>query len=395
MLPSFLSRIDDAGEKKKKKRLQKKIDALNILGDIESEYSSSSSDDDEVNKNSITITDNTDERLIDTMFDSQDKIKEGHHLTLNAIPYKPDDDDDCYNEIASSTTFDPSPLLHENSSISVKKAVTSILSIATQFDIPKNAVEQILKTFKSFLPFPNTLPTTYESVLKKIGAKSTSISKYYCNFCYQLCGIRSGKKYCDNSTCEFKNQSLRNGQVSEIVTMDIREQIKSIVGRNILLFNNPEYFPLFDIKSSSLYNNLSSSTIDSNTIKNVRTCSITLNIHTDGAPMVRTTKSALWPCLASIVELPPHVREKQANIVVLCLWLSSIKPNVDLFLNDCIEQLTELSNPFTLIINDLQFVLTVRTQFFVSDLPAKALFWKTINYNGYNACSYCTTEGMQ
>ena len=41
MLPSFLSRIDDAGEKKKKKRLQKKIDALNILDDIESEYTSS------------------------------------------------------------------------------------------------------------------------------------------------------------------------------------------------------------------------------------------------------------------------------------------------------------------------------------------------------------------
>jgi hypothetical protein len=80
--------------------------------------------------------------------------------------------------------------------------------------------------------------------------------------------------------------------------------------------------------------------------------------------------------------------------MVLCLWLSSIKPEVNLFMNDCIRQLVDLSSPFILIINNEQFLISVKMQLFVSDLPAKALFWKTINYNGYNACSNCKTEGI-
>ena len=43
---------------------------------------------------------------------------------------------------------------------------------------------------------------------------------------------------------------------------------------------------------------------------------IILNIHTDGAPLVRTTKSSIWPCMASLVELPPQIREMKRNIVV-------------------------------------------------------------------------------
>lgn len=379
----------------KNKRLQRKIDALNILGEIDFEEVSSSSDDDDVNNSSCAIIDDIDEGLIDIDCDSPDEITNNHRFNLNAIQYEPDIDDNYYNENQSNPVLDASPPLYENCSISVKAAATAILSIAVEFDFPKIAVERILKTLKSFLPLPNALPTTQKSLLTTIGVKSTSSSKYHCNSCQQLCSIRSGKKYCDNQACEFNNKSLRNNQISEVVTMNIQEQIKSIIGRNIFLFNNQEYFPPTDIKSSSFYHELSSPTSNFSQMNNSPTCSITLNIHTDGAPMVRTTKSSLWPCLASIVELPPQVREKQTNIVVLCMWLSSVKPNVDVFMNDCIEQLIELSNPFTLFINDVQFTVSIRTQLFVSDLPAKALFWKTINYNGYNACSYCTTEGTK
>jgi hypothetical protein len=177
--------------------------------------------------------------------------------------------------------------------------------------------------------------------------------------------------------------------------MDIKEQLKSIITRNISLFDRTEFFPPFDIKSSSLYKTSTTLTSQSNNLSNPTVYPITLNIHTDGAPLVRSVKLSLWPCLASIVELPPQIREKQINIVVLSLWLSSIKPNVNLFTNDSIEQLLDLSHPFILIINNLQFSITIKTQFFVSDLPAKALFWKIINFNGYSACSNCTTEGKE
>ena len=146
--------------------------------------------------------------------------------------------------------------------------------------------------------------------------------------------IRSGKKYCATENCKLVNQSLRNREISEVVTMDIKHQLKTIITRNISLFGNMDFFQPFDInfgslykKSSALHNELNKTS--SNTIYPI------------------TLKSSLWPCLSSVVELIlPQVREKQVSIVVLSLWTSSVKPDVNLFMNDCIEQLLDLSTPY-------------------------------------------------
>ena len=367
----------DLSIEQKNQRIQEKITTLNILANLQSDSSSSSSDDDQ-------IVDDT----------NQDEPSQSSHSNNNSISYEPDKDDNYWNDDLMDSFFDPSPLLYENSCVSVKAAALDIISIAIEFNFPKIAVERLLKLFKSLLPMPNVLPTTYPSLMKTVDAKSTSTSTYYCNICSYVCSIRSGRKYCLHDNCPRKNQPLRNCEISEVVTMDIKEQIRSIISRNISLFNNDKYFPPFDIKSRSFYRMSAKSTNQSHTLSNLKIHSITLNIHTDGAPVVKTTKASLWPCLASIVELPPQIREKQTNILILCLWLSSIKPDVNLFMNDCIRQLVDLSSPFLLTIGNEQFLITVKTQLFVSDLPAKALFWKTISYNGYNACGNCKTEGI-
>ncbi|CAF4440186.1 unnamed protein product, partial [Rotaria sp. Silwood2] len=253
--------------------------------------------------------------------------------------YISSDDDTDYNEDFVDTSHDSSSPLYENSNISVKTAASRIMSVAIEFNLSKNVIERVFKIIKTLLPIPNHLPTTHSSILKLIGTKSISSSKFYCNSCLKLC-----------------------------VPFDI---------------SNGQYY-----KTSMVLSNKSDQ-VATNHIH-----SISLNIHTDGAPLVRTTKSSLWPCLGSIVELPPQVREQQKNIVILCLWNSSMKPNVDLFMHDCIQHLLDLSKPFTLFVNKLQFSISVRTQLFLADLPAKALFWKTINYNGYNACAHCLSEGI-
>ena len=174
-------------------------------------------------------------------------------------------------------------------------------------------IERLLKLLKSFLPSPNLLPTTYTSLLKIIGETPPSFTKYYCNSCLKMCTIRSGKKYCATENCKLVNQSLRNREISEVVTMDIKHQLKTIITRNISLFGNMDFFQPFDInfgslykKSSALHNELNKTS--SNTIYPI------------------TLKSSLWPYLSSVVELiPPQVREKQVNIVVLSLWTSSVK----------------------------------------------------------------------
>jgi hypothetical protein len=47
----------------------------------------------------------------------------------------------------------------------------------------------------------------------------------------------------------------------------------------------------------------------------------------------------------------------------------------------------------SIFVDDMEFRFVVRTQFFISDLPARSLFLRTTSFNGYYACHYCLTKG--
>ncbi|CAF1530795.1 unnamed protein product [Adineta ricciae] len=142
--------------------------------------------------------------------------------------------------------------------------------------------------------------------MKLIGVTPISSSKYYCNVCNSLCGIWGGQKFCENKKCNLFNQSLQNRNVTEIVTLYIKEQLKSILTRNISLLNEKELSQPYDIDSGAFYKKSMISLNELHRANNVTVYPTTLNIHTDDAPLVHTTKSSLWPCSASIVELPPQ-----------------------------------------------------------------------------------------
>ncbi|CAF4472622.1 unnamed protein product [Rotaria socialis] len=259
--------------------------------------------------------------------------------------YDDDDDDDDnidWNENLVDLSADSSSLLYENSHISVKAAATSIMSMAIEFNFPKNLIERILKLIKTLLPIPKLLPTTLASILKLFDETPATFSKYYCNLCLKLCTLRAGCKLCQNDQCKLFDKVLRNRNIIEVVTLDIKQQLKSIITRNISLFGNNKFVEPFNISCGTYYKEMMVLSNTSNQISKNQICSISFNIHTDGAPLVRTTKFSLWPCMVSIVELPP--------------------------------QLLDLSKPFTISINGLQFYIAVRAQLFIADLLVKALF---------------------
>lgn len=117
-------------------------------------------------------------------------------------------------------------------------------------------------------------------------------------------------------------------------------------------------------------------------------------LHADGAPLVRSSQQSLWPVFANIVEIPPPFREYQRNILVLALWSSRKKPDVDALLNATLAQLkTLMKYGTTICLNNQEYHFVIRIQGFIADLPAKSLFLKTINFNGRHACTWCCTPG--
>jgi hypothetical protein len=305
---------------------------------------------------------------------------------FNPIDYNDDDFDNAHPVENSLSNSENSPPLFTGSSMTVQGAVRRLSSFYIDFNLNKNAVIRLLRIIKELLPSPNSLPTTWKSLMKVFGYASSSRKTFLCCRCFQQCDkSANGEKKCRNPNCSLSNRMLKSTQLVELIHMDIRSQIRALLNRNYLLLNRTDLYPKTDICFADHYRHLPGESIN---------C-ITLIVHTDGAPLIKLSKQSLWPCFASIVELPPPVRDYQNNIIVLSLWSSKTKPDPNIFLHETIQELKYLiENGTSIFINDQEFRIILRTQCFISDLPAKSLFCRTINFNGYSACTECCSTGM-
>ena len=189
---------------------------------------------------------------------------------------------------------------------------------------------------------------------------------------------------CVNPNCSTSFRLRRTTEVVEIVRFDIRSQIQSIMNRNAAVINKSKLFPPSDVHFGEQYQYIS----------NRNSNNVTLIVHSDGAPIVRSSKKSIWPCFASITEIPLPMREFQSNIIVLALWLSKKKPDVNVFLEETVNDLSLLiQNETAIFIGDEEYKIELGTQFFISDLPVKAFFCCTTYFNGYSACTLCCSRG--
>ena len=118
----------------------------------------------------------------------------------------------------------------------------------------KFKVVSLMRLIISILPTPNQLPTTFHQILKIFVKNPSSMTKFYCNNCLTLTTLKWGQQCCSSSNCALVGLKLSKRQLTEIVIMNVREKLQSIVRRNNSLFTvYEEFFPAFDIPSSNRY----------------------------------------------------------------------------------------------------------------------------------------------
>ncbi|CAF0954091.1 unnamed protein product [Adineta steineri] len=233
----------------------------------------------------------------------------GTHISddNDLLDYDPDGNDNVNND---SFYQDDSSTLFINSSYTVRAATIKIVNFAIDVNLDKIHTTKLLRLIKLLLPQPNVLPTSHKGVLKVFNRTSGFTTKYLCEHCGHNIIVREGGvKQCSNACCSRYSRNILNNRISEVVTMNIREGLHFIIKRNIkLLFTNKNLFPTGDIVNFKYYSNNSK-------ISEKRT--LTLILHADGAPLVRSTRQSLWPLFANIIEIPPPARDHQRNILIL------------------------------------------------------------------------------
>ncbi len=235
------------------------------------------------------------------------------------------DNTEMLNDIVGNSC-DQSPPLYDGSKLSFMESIKLLMDLfISDVNLDKKNILRLLELIKSILPQPNTLPVTWKSIMKLFGRTNLFTTTFLCSLCHTKCGTTMfSTKVCRNKTCSHSQVTLKTHEIIELVNLDIRTQLKSIINRNInFLSKNADYFPKSDISNGTFYQT---------TISKSKCNTVTLVLHTDGAPLIRSTKQSIWPLFASIVEIPPPVREYQRNIILLGLWSSKSKHDVNVFL---------------------------------------------------------------
>ena len=108
----------------------------------------------------------------------------------------------------------------------------------------------------------------------------------------------------------------------------------------------------------------------------------------DGASFTTTTNLSIWPFHLQLLNLPPYIRQKAQNILLLGLISRNGKPSMKHFLPKLIDHL-----PKSLKINDVDVKIHVR--FFVCDLPALSSIFNLKQFNGKFSCPKCLHPGRR
>ena len=379
LLQDLMYRFSYKVNKRRRNRELKRQSIYQLIAPHHSPFNDNSGDD----KNEHCLQEqNIEQEKLESTFDKKNDdnymSSTSHNVYVeDDTEWDDDDDDDEYEDDAR--------LLYTGSSTTVSNAIRLISKFYLGINLDKQKINGLLRLIKSLLPKPNLLSSTWKTMNKALRNFSPSLTTYLCTNCYESCDINSTNfKSCVNLNCKTSFRQRRSHELIEIVRFDIRSQIQSIMCRNFDLVNKSHLFPPSDICFGEWYQQRSI----------MSTNKITLVVHADGAPLIRSSKQSIWPCFASIMELPPPVREFQSNIIILALWASKMKPNVNIFLDQTINDLLFLiKNGTSIFINDHEYKIQLDTQLFLSDLPAKSLFCCTTSFNGYFACTFCYSRG--
>ncbi|CAF2984120.1 unnamed protein product, partial [Rotaria sp. Silwood2] len=274
--------------------------------------------------------------------------------------------------------------LYDGAPVTFKFYHKKILEFGNLVKLNDFNMNKLLKLIGSALPIGNKLVKSYRKLVSIFQEQPSFNEVLRCTKCLE---IINNNNYC-SIICERNQCQRRVADVIEHVSVDrSNRQLIEIIRRNKhLILNYPQLVDKLlpcDVLTGLVYEKkkkyLQTTFND--------TFPITLMLHIDSTPVVHWIKKHTWLVTASIVEIPPPLRENQFNLLLLSLWNAPVKPDADSLLKEVCDTIKQ-----TLIIDEIKFSIDVLL--FKADLPARALATKHVHHNAYYACLECDQEGM-
>ncbi|CAF4503456.1 unnamed protein product [Rotaria socialis] len=298
-----------------------------------------------------------------------------------------DDDDDDIDEFIFSCDMNNQTKLFSSSPLSIRESCLVIIKLARRLNLNKNDIKNLLDGIRHLFPTDVKLPRTVKGLMKVIGFDCSKQVDYYC--CQCLSHLNTPEQLTCTDGCLFNDKRRPFMNVIELATNNVKDEIFSTAKRYINLINeyyirSKDILPC-DALNGSIYERLG----------NTNQRQLTIMLHTDGAPVTKIGGKSLWPVQATILEIPPPVRDHISAVMVFAAWLGGSHPSRELLWNSIVEQIHNLYNDGIIIKlhDNTKIKFNIRIQLITFDLPALALNCNIVQFNGYDACPFCKIHG--
>lgn len=214
---------------------------------------------------------------------------------------------------------------------------------------------------------------------------------FYCTSCYNYIGELPDKT--SSFECPHCKEKCKVSSVADapfFITFDVRQQLKRVLQKGDFLdltnYHPSTHSHYSDIQDGSMYQEFVSATAQAG-----HRVSLTLNI--DGAPVFKSSATAVWPIQLTVNELPAEERSKKR--LLAALWFGREKPNFNIFQNVFVNIMSDLSeNGFELQYRGQNLMFKAFCICCAVDSVARAPMQGLTQFNGYYGCNWCLHRGV-
>ncbi|CAF1205984.1 unnamed protein product [Didymodactylos carnosus] len=114
-------------------------------------------------------------------------------------------------------------------------------------------------------------------------------------------------------------------------------------------------------------------------------------LHLDDIGLCKSTKLKMWLLSTSIIELPPRLRYRRHNMLVVSIWIGHKGPNIRMWLGNSFRMLLNLKKQQVYVNPSTSF--NIKYYGVIGDCPALKLTLNFIGHIGYYYCFFCFTQG--
>lgn len=219
------------------------------------------------------------------------------------------------NNVASFENLEP--LLFEGSTTNQKDFMYGLMALKIKHNASNSLMNDILDYFGTVLPKPNSCPKSFTKFNKHLVNENEIEYFGICSSCKSISG-----PFPDESKQSCTCTCLQNGRLMSFVRLDIDSQLIKILSCKKRMDQIIKSNVLAQEKTTCIQDSIHASIYQIRSENKLPgACLVSLNLNTDGCPLIKSKNYSMWPLLATITELDPISRENFDNMIILGFYL--------------------------------------------------------------------------